>query len=108
MKLKPIHIALIVGFLFFESNVLFGQESPVYPPDNMESEKVQQYSNSDLKNLSSTQNSSLLDSAYVSRQNESLKEAEKNSAKQSEEDVISFNFLYYIIQKFKMSDIVDK
>jgi hypothetical protein len=74
----------------------------------MESEKVQQYSNSDLKNLSSAQNSTLADSAYVTRQNESIKEAEKNSAKQSEEDVISFNFLYYIIQKFKMSDIVDK
>jgi hypothetical protein len=32
-------------------------------------------------------------------------DAAKNEAQ--DDDVLSFNFLYYIIQKFKMSDIVD-
>lgn len=36
---------------------------------------------------------------------------ETNSAitkdEEDDDDVLSFNFLYYIIQKFKMSDIVD-
>ena len=30
------------------------------------------------------------------------------STKKTEEDALSFNFLYYIIQKFKISDIVDQ
>ena len=36
-------------------------------------------------------------------------EGSKNSAiKPEEEDALSFNFLYYIIQKFKISDIVEQ
>jgi len=31
----------------------------------------------------------------------------KPSANEKEEDPLSFNFLYFIIQKFKISDIVD-
>lgn len=31
-----------------------------------------------------------------------------NKEESQDEDVLTFNFLYYIIQKFKMSDIVDK
>lgn len=33
--------------------------------------------------------------------------AEKPADKEEEEDALSFNFLYYIISKFKYSDIVD-
>ncbi len=40
------------------------------------------------------------------------KSSEHNSksspAKNQEEDALSFNFLYYIIQKFKISDIVEQ
>lgn len=32
----------------------------------------------------------------------------KNPAVKPEEDALSFNFLYYIIQKFKISDIVEQ
>ncbi len=32
----------------------------------------------------------------------------KSAASKNEEDALSFNFLYYIIQKFKISDIVDQ
>ena len=109
MKLKPIYIILVLGFILFESQSLYAQESPVYP-DNMENERAQQYpapGTGDLKTLSNTRGSTLSDSSYVNAQNEALKEAEKNEAKK-EEDVLSFNFLYYIIQKFKMSDIVEK
>lgn len=108
MKLKPIHIVIVLGFIFFESQTLFAQESPVFP-DNMENERAQQYTSGtgDLKSLSTTRGSTLSDSSYVNAHNEAIKEAEKNEAKK-EEDVLSFNFLYYIIQKFKMSDIVEK
>lgn len=35
-------------------------------------------------------------------------EPTKTPATKTEEDALSFNFLYYIIQKFKISDIVDQ
>lgn len=36
-------------------------------------------------------------------------EASKSAAKpKNDEDPLSFNFLYYIIQKFKVSDIIDQ
>lgn len=35
-------------------------------------------------------------------------ESLKNSAIKPEDDALSFNFLYYIIQKFKISDIVEQ
>ena len=109
MKLKPIYIIVAVGFILLGSRSLLAQESPVYP-DNMENDRAQQYTpnTSDLKTLSTTRGSTLSDSSYVNSQNEAIKAAEKNEAKRSEEDVLSFNFLYYIIQKFKMSDIVEK
>ncbi|HEY5692271.1 MAG TPA: hypothetical protein VIS49_12495 [Cyclobacteriaceae bacterium] len=36
------------------------------------------------------------------------KEAKKSNADKKEGDALSFNFLYYIIQKYKISDIVDQ
>jgi len=35
-------------------------------------------------------------------------EGSKNPAAKPEDDALSFNFLYYIIQKFKISDIVEQ
>lgn len=35
-------------------------------------------------------------------------EPTKSNYSKTEEDALSFNFLYYIIQKFKISDIVDQ
>ncbi len=37
-----------------------------------------------------------------------VKNSESTKASKTEEDALSFNFLYYIIQKFKISDIVDQ
>ena len=36
------------------------------------------------------------------------KNSEPTKTSKTEEDALSFNFLYYIIQKFKISDIVDQ
>jgi hypothetical protein len=35
-------------------------------------------------------------------------EQAKPSAAKEEDDVLSFNFLYYIIEKFKISDLIDE
>jgi hypothetical protein len=51
------------------------------------------------------------DSAYVSRPSSTKArtspEAVKPSGKKNDEDAVSFNFLYYIIQRFKSSDIIE-
>ena len=39
--------------------------------------------------------------------NKSDNAAKPSSSEKTEEDPLSFNFLYFIIQKFKISDIVD-
>lgn len=49
--------------------------------------------------------STRVSTASKSKPNEEGKS--RNNAKK-EEDALSFNFLYYIIQKFKISDIVDQ
>jgi len=33
--------------------------------------------------------------------------ADKQSAKQKDDSILTFNFLYYIIQKYKLQDIID-
>lgn len=35
------------------------------------------------------------------------KSSEKQSAKAKDESILTFNFLYYIIQKYKLQDIID-
>jgi hypothetical protein len=48
--------------------------------------------------------------AIHQKSSESLKNTSGQAGKEGEEgddSVLSFNFLYYIIQKFKMSDLVD-
>jgi hypothetical protein len=38
----------------------------------------------------------------------SKQKSDKTNPEKEEEDALSFNFLFYIIQKFKISDIVDE
>jgi hypothetical protein len=37
----------------------------------------------------------------------SEKRSEKQPAKQKDDSILTFNFLYYIIQKYKLQDIID-
>jgi hypothetical protein len=45
--------------------------------------------------------------AVNNSKNKSDSGAKPSSSEKTEEDPLSFNFLYFIIQKFKISDIVD-
>ena len=45
--------------------------------------------------------------AVNNSKNKSDNSAKASSSEKAEEDPLSFNFLYFIIQKFKISDIVD-
>ena len=35
-------------------------------------------------------------------------DASKNNSKEAYDDALSFNFLYYMLQKFKLSDLIDQ
>ena len=48
------------------------------------------------------------DSAQVVRVLPMTKPAKPDAQKKDEDDALSFNFIYYIIQKFKMSDLIDQ
>jgi hypothetical protein len=47
-------------------------------------------------------------SENIKANTDSQRTLEKKEEKEKNESVLSFNFLYYIFQKFKMSDIVDR
>lgn len=53
---------------------------------------------------------SVIPSSSISKTRPSAKSAEKQPsppAKEDDDSILSFNFLYYIIQKYKLQDIVD-
>lgn len=54
------------------------------------------------------QSKELLNSTAKSAKSKSAEGAKNPATKPEEEDALSFNFLYYIIQKFKISDIVEQ
>lgn len=107
MKLKPYHIALIAG-LFFLAQAAYAQESSSPVMESMEAEKERsQYfpAGDDVNNVFAR------DSAYsrtIQPKTDVSRSSEKTGSREEDDSVLSFNFLYYIIQKFKMSDIVDQ
>ena len=48
------------------------------------------------------------DSLAIRTQRKATESAKPSGKAKNEEDPLSFNFLYYIIQKFKASDIIDQ
>lgn len=44
----------------------------------------------------------------VAPMTQAAKPAKPDAHKKDEDDALSFNFIYYIIQKFKMSDLIDQ
>lgn len=57
----------------------------------------------------STQNKEQIVPAHTKNNKQKLGDSTpKQTSRNPEEDALSFNFLYYIIQKFKISDIVEQ
>jgi hypothetical protein len=54
------------------------------------------------------QSKELLNPTTKSAKSKSVEGLKNPATKPEEEDALSFNFLYYIIQKFKISDIVEQ
>lgn len=115
MKIKLAHI---LALCFAGGITLLSQKS--YAQDGLPPQYFQEPSNQEL-NLN--EDKPLLYEQNESRQNRSVqnfqrdsvttttsrpKPAKKANADKKEGDALSFNFLYYIIQKYKISDIVDQ
>jgi len=92
----------------FISLVSYAQDRVPVDPIEQDKDRVESLPD-DSRNSSPA--SSVVDSAYARpgiADGNPTRTVEKAPTKKNEEDVLSFHFLYYIIQKFKMSDIVDK
>ncbi|MBX2941065.1 MAG: hypothetical protein KF860_01860 [Cyclobacteriaceae bacterium] len=99
---------------------LFSQEAVAqdgaYPPRNFQEPSYQELNLNEDKSLIydvSESRPSRSTPKSIQRDSTSLnsmkpKANRKSSVEKKEEDPLSFNFLYYIIQKYKISDIVDQ
>jgi hypothetical protein len=102
--------------LFLIVLLLLGAQ-PILAQDELgaprESQPAQNELNQDIPDLDSKTNSKSAVSSSSGRETTRDSVAvkptvsKKTESKTQEEDILSYNFLYYIIQRFKLSDIVD-
>lgn len=79
------------------------------PEETVESEQVASPDYTSPSDDELKQKSILMKDSLAIRNQAYKPKSEKSTEKQAEEEsVLSFNFLYYIIQRFKMSEIMDK
>ena len=111
MKPRPIHIILLFAGVFVTCLGLQAQDRiPIEPIEERSNppEVVQEESRPSIGHSQQVLIQSDTTYRATSIDSQGQRSGERPTAKNSEEDVLSFHFLYYIIQKFKMSDIVDK
>lgn len=111
MRSKLWFFTLILMALTGSAISLTAQDGiPATKRSEMEERGIQSRSDDDeisyTNPKASAADSSFSKSPTTTNQNKTQKQQEVQEGEQ--EDVLSFNFLYYIIQKFKMSDIVDE
>lgn len=103
MRIKLYHIIFLFGCLF-ASTTSFAQENT----ESMDSE-VKSYMPGGESQPFDSRDSVYSRPVLQPKNSESIKNTSGHGKEGEEGDdsVLSFNFLYYIIQKFKMSDLVD-
>lgn len=113
-KLPYILAVCTVGCIGLLSQDAVAQDGG-FPSPNFQEPSYQELNLNEDKSLiyDVNENSSYRSTNVVSRDSVSVKAAKTRASKKSsddkkEEDALSFNFLYYIIQKYKISDIVDQ
>ncbi|MDX1627414.1 MAG: hypothetical protein R3345_01875 [Fulvivirga sp.] len=86
------------------NTVVTGEGLNIHPVEKESSKR------SDVKNKSQKENNSSKKTANQNQANSNTSEKKSNNestTKEKDDSVLSFNFLYYMIQKFKFSDVVD-
>jgi hypothetical protein len=103
----------IAGCITLLSQNSFAQDG--LPPQYFQEPSNQELNLNDDKALIYEQGESRPAQSVQSPQRDSIiaapskpKASKKASVDKKEDDALSFNFLYYIIQKYKISDIVDQ
>ena len=117
MKPKPLHSLCLFGLLFClyqgvhaqEAYPLEGTGREIYDAPSVDGETSSHLRTTEPAELADADTSSSNPARVRASVGAPSESAEKQGeTASSEESVLGFNFLYYIIQKFKMSDIVDK
>ena len=113
-KLPHILAVFSFGFAAMVSLTSMAQDGG-FPPANFQEPSYQELNLNEDKSLiyEAENRSSKTVQRTVPQDTASIKSIKpkanrKPSAEKKEEDPLSFNFLYYIIQKYKISDIVDQ
>lgn len=121
MKTRQAIYAFFAGSaLLLAGNVAFAQEENTelpLPSQSEERERVERIEpvaedgfplhELDSKAARTTTAASSRDEKKEPEKITAKKPADKSSAKKNDEDALSFNFLYYLIQKFKVSDLIE-
>lgn len=111
MKVKVSHLLFATAAIFLLTLTVQAQDElplleiqdPTHRELNLDEDKTLIYDHpSHLSTVRDSSRTTLIVPAKILKQ-------DKNSRKEKdEEDALSFNFLYYMIQKFKMSDLIDQ
>jgi hypothetical protein len=121
MRLKPNHIYLIVIAILVSASLTFAQESVSPVLEGMETEKSNtggdlnftEGEGNAVPTPATTTPAAQRDSALGVKSTQTKpkpaqqKQTTGEAQPKPEDSVLGFNFLYYIFQKYKMSDIID-
>ena len=129
MRFKPNHIYLLVIAILVSASLTFAQESVSPVLEGMDTEKsgsANDYSYTEGEGnaqrvtpipltpnttQSATQRESAQGNRAVNQNKSKTGQSKQNTSETAEpkpeDSVLGFNFLYYIFQKYKMSDIID-
>jgi len=120
MKIKFHHVLLSLNLAILTPAGIFTMQAqdasyPILDSYDSEAEKEKvMYSPGEadplLNNKVSAAKDSILSKPGTLRVNKTQAEGPKNSAKpssQEDDSILSFNFLYYLFEKYKLQDIVD-
>lgn len=110
MKSKAVNTLFLVGLLLIVTvSLSYGQEASSFPvmeeilgDDHEKSEFLQE--DEDFKSQQRVFRDTLTSRSQGYKPKE--RPSDKHACAQQEEEALSFNFLYYIIQRVKMSDIM--
>lgn len=107
MKRRADYIVLIVGVLLMSFIIPAKAQEKTFPITEEVSETEQDKYPDDSPFNDDLQKSAFRDSISVRPAANKSKEKSEKQTNEGEE-ALSFNFLYYIIQRFKMSDIMEE
>lgn len=117
MKSKFFHFLGFSVLFFFALSTNAQENSPgnesdellnAHPELNLREDKSLIYEPSESKNLSGGKEQTLPASKVTAPPAKGKTNEPAKAPAKTEDDALSFNFLYYIIQKFKISDIVEQ